>query len=670
MSDNHYLWLNAKPVMILKLKYLFALAAAAMMIACDPENNVEPGGGGGTEDHTRPVYTVKLADLHNPTIQRKWEKGDKIAVFNTAGMEEYVFEGEDGSLSGIIKATGNGGPSGDPLEKVLAVYPSASALSLDAEGRIRVSFDETSLIGHETQTSIWVASADPSSGVLEFKCITAYLEIPIYGRGEISTVRLMSPDKIKGPAKVNLSEGKPLVEMIHKTVEEGDRTPEPFTLKAATGQYLPVEGEAENARKILVPLPATQYKSGLTFEVDGLAGRASGVVKSLSSLNADGLTSIDPIEVEFIKLPPDTSPVPFTDEGIKGFCMAYYDLDRDGVFTFAEAKTVPWFGFDHDDDMGTPFRHLVKSVDDLQYFPESRSLGLKDTPIPSLCLRNNPRMEDVSVKGTPNLKVIDLKGAPNIFILHLEDCGLASLDVSFLPLLSSLNCRHNELKELDLSATPALLYIDCRDNHISSLDVSDKSLLEDLYCNNNQITRLDLRDKPYLKQVWCSNNELTSLDLGVSPKLYDLVCGNNHLTSLDVTGLPELQELYCYNNKLKELDLSKNPKLERLDCQNIQISSLDLSALPELKELNCASNALTSLDLSKTQKLKEVWCGNNLLSSLDISTLSELEYIDCGESQLERLNLGQNDNLKELNCTYNKLTSLDLSVTSKLERLF
>ena len=631
--------------MILKLKYLFALAAAAMMIACDPENNVEPGGGGGTEDPTRPVYTVKLADLHNPTIQRKWEKGDKIAVFNTAGMEEYVFEGEDGSLSGTIKATGNGGPSGDPLEKVLAVYPSTSALSLDTEGRIRVSFDETSLIGHETQTSIWVASADPSSGVLEFKCITSYLEIPVYGKGDISTIQFMSPEKITGPATVTLSGNVPECEMVYKTQDEYFSS-WTMTLSAPAGQSLNVENEPESARKILVPLPAIQYRTGLTFEINGTFGKACGMIKSLSSLNSNELLTVEPVAVEFFKEYPETTPVPLTDDGFKAYCLDVYDRNMDGVFTFGEAETVPVFDFW--DGTGVPYRDKVKSIDDLQYFPNVFILEMKDMNIKSLKFRNNPGLGQLCAINMPNLESIDFRGAPYIGILILQECGLSSLDVSSLPLLYNLYCSNNELKELDLTSTGRLTNLGCGYNQLTSLDVRNKPLLEELYFQCNHIKEIDLSENPNLTKLDCSANEITKLDFSHNPKLYDLSCGGNPLTSLDLSSLPELDYLYCHNSKLESLDLSGNAKLTGL---------------------NCASNALTSLDLSKTQKLKEVWCGNNLLSSLDISTLSELEYIDCRESQLERLNLGQNDNLKELICENNKLSSLDLNKSPKLERL-
>lgn len=655
--------------MTLRLRYLFALASAAMMVACDPENNVEPGGGGGTEDPTRPVYTAKLTDLHNPTIQRKWEKGDKIAVFNTAGMEEYVFEGEDGSLSGTIKATGNGGPSGDPLEKVLAVYPASAAQYIDAEGSIRIRFDDSALIGHETEASIWVASADPSSSTLEFKCITAYLEIPIYGKGEISRIRLISSQKIAGPATVSFSGSVPQVVMVTKAGDDYYEA-STLTLSATAGQSPSVGNDAENAWKIIVPLPVAQYLSGISFVVEGILGNAYGSIKSLSSLNAEGLTSIDPIAVEFIKLPPDTTPVPFTDEGIKAFCLAYRDTNSDGVITIAEAKSSTFFVFSADEILGAPYRSQVKSLDDLQYFTGVKKLQLIDTEIPSLRLRNNPNLEEVSIRIAPNLISADFKGAPNLIDLELEECGLSSLDVSMLPALYRLYCRQNDLTELDLSANSGLRFINCSSNHLSSLDVSNMPMLERLGCSNNEIKTLKLSNHPKLRELWCSNNMLNSLDLSRFPELKELGCTNNRLKELDLSQNPKLERLECGGNQLSNLDVSSLPELDYLYCHNSKLESLDLSGNAKLTGLNCASNALTSLDLSKTQKLKEVWCGNNQLSSLDISTLSELEYIDCRESQLERLNMGQNDNLKELICNNNKLTSLDLSKTFKLERLF
>jgi Leucine-rich repeat (LRR) protein len=149
-------------------------------------------------------------------------------------------------------------------------------------------------------------------------------------------------------------------------------------------------------------------------------------------------------------------------------------------------------------------------------------------------------------------------------------------DIELLPLVSvawvkglvieTIDCSYCRLTELDLSAVPLLTSLSCGDNQLTELELSAVPLLTLLYCGDNQLTELDLSTVPILAKLVCHTNQLTELDLWAVPLLTELYCFTNELTELDLSDVPLLTVLYCSSNQLTELELSAVPLLTKLDC--------------------------------------------------------------------------------------------------------
>lgn len=150
----------------------------------------------------------------------------------------------------------------------------------------------------------------------------------------------------------------------------------------------------------------------------------------------------------------------------------------------------------------------------------------------------------------------------------------------------------------------AVTAMDCRQCNISDLQgIEYFTKLEWLNCCDNQLTSLDLSWNPELTYLDCDRNFLVSLNLTQNAKLETLLCFENQLSNLDLSGNPELIWLNCESNQLSDLNLSQNPKLKELHCAVNNLTSLELSQNVELGQFSCYRNHLTSLDLNSQSKL-------------------------------------------------------------------
>lgn len=662
-------------------KGLLAVLAVSLLLSCTPGNKESDK----TIAADRPVFSAALSATADPALQRFWASGDKVAVFNTSVAEEYVFEGTPGSLTGTLKSTGSKSPSGEAFSTVYAVYPYGSAVSVDAEGCLRVKFPNLVAIGNEVSASVWVAVGKPSDGTLHFQCVTTYMDIPLYGEGDVRSITVTSLESIKGMGKVAFTEQGPTVSMPEMDVNR----PEDFSiiLSVPQGNKLDFGNTPEEAAIVRLPLPATAFTMGMSLTAEGNDGKAFGTLKPASAHVAGSGYRSEPVWLDFVPVLSDQSAVPFKDEAVKAYLMEKYDFNKDGVITFEEARLI--IDFNMRNGEGAKYKSKIKSGDDFQYLSNLFNIELEGTGLSSLAFRNNPGLGQLIVRGNPKLESIDFHGAPYLGILWAQECNFGTLDVSALPFLCNLYCSGNSLKELDLSTNGRLMNLDCGNNQLTELDLSHNPLLEELYCSNNQLTSLDLRDKP-LRVLHCSNNRITQLDMSQLPKLENLICSSNPLTSLDVskntkltslssgwtgleqldvTALPELQELECQFSSLASLDVSGNGKLTSLDCSDNRITSLELRNLDQLVTLRCGSNQLKALDVSGNPKLKVLSCGSNAIAKLDVSGCTELTEFFCGRNEIESLDVSGLPGLKYFDCYSNKLTSLDVSRNPLLESL-
>jgi hypothetical protein len=153
---------------------------------------------------------------------------------------------------------------------------------------------------------------------------------------------------------------------------------------------------------------------------------------------------------------------------------------------------------------------------------------------------------------------------PKLLSLKCEVMGLASLDLTAVPLLTELDCSDNRLSDLGLSAVSLLTELDCSDNRLSELDLSTVPLLIELDCSNNRLSELDLFAVPLLTKLECSDNPLSELDLSAVPLLTALDCSGNRLSELDLSAVPLLTKLWCPYNQITDLDIRPLKHLETL----------------------------------------------------------------------------------------------------------
>jgi hypothetical protein len=304
------------------------------------------------------------------------------------------------------------------------------------------------------------------------------------------------------------------------------------------------------------------------------------------------------------------------------------------------------------------------------------------------------------------------------------NCGLTSIDVSYLPNLSILGFVQNNVTSVNLSNNPQLTELWCRDNQLTALNVSGNPLLTHLSAFGNQIGSLDVSGNPLLHYLEIQDNNLSSLNIANGNNqnftFYNFF-GNPSLTCIQVddaawstanmsappgavfsndcsalpcvvnipdaifkaalVGNPAINtngdgEIQCseaasFNGQMNVwgIELSDLTGLEAftaltgLNIGNTFVPSFDISANTALTYLDCSGNDFGgSLSFSAANAgLQELWVNFNQLTSLDVSALTQLQVLICEYNSLSSIDVSNNPNLRELQCRDNSITSLDFS---------
>ena len=290
--------------------------------------------------------------------------------------------------------------------------------------------------------------------------------------------------------------------------------------------------------------------------------------------------------------------------------------------------------------------------------------------------------------------------------------------------LSWLNCHTNSLISLDLSQNTVLSSFDCRNNQITCLNLKngnsgnlDAFFIEnfDMAVLNNPLSCVEVDDPneniPCLGSSVCTWNTITSTltfstncnysagcfpSVSNSARTYvpddnfeayleannmgDGISGNDsvftsnisgvislNVDSLNISSLTGLEDftnlavLSCRYNSLTSLDISQNTNLYKLNCRYNQISALDVTQNTALKMLNCNDNSLTALDVSQNTALINLGLEDNQLTTIDVSNNSALKYFICGDNQLTSLDVSNNTALEYLAFHANQISSIDVS---------
>lgn len=190
---------------------------------------------------------------------------------------------------------------------------------------------------------------------------------------------------------------------------------------------------------------------------------------------------------------------------------------------------------------------------------------------------------------------IEVSEAVNVKSLHVSNSSIASLE--------------------GISNFSAINTLDCSGNSIASLDVSLLSNLTSLNCNNNQMTSL-LLNTVYIPNtphyvLFCSFNQLTSLNLGTM-NIDRLSCDNNLLTNVLASQILGLTEGYFENNQLASLNINNVPAINRLDISNNPITTFTYPPTV-MNYFYCHDTPITAIDFSNaTHGFKNIFIYNNL----------------------------------------------------------
>ena len=275
----------------------------------------------------------------------------------------------------------------------------------------------------------------------------------------------------------------------------------------------------------------------------------------------------------------------------------------------------------------------ISSVDDIQNFPNVRTLFCNNNVITSIDLSNhkgigglhcyNNRIESLNVSNT------------NIHTLNCYENYIANLDISNCYNLYNINCDYNNIQSLDLTNCAQLQFLSLRNNPITSLTLSRCTNLAALSVGKDGITipKLDLSGLAKLQTIICMG-EVSSLIIGPEHSALTSLGFSTDKSTFDCSFCDNLSLLGCSDSpNLSILHLPKNIKILYISRCNFQ--QLDLSNCLYLEELECASNKIQELDLSNCPYLKKVNVLDNPIKTIWLKEGQNVEIVKNSNSDIE-----------------------------------
>ena len=285
----------------------------------------------------------------------------------------------------------------------------------------------------------------------------------------------------------------------------------------------------------------------------------------------------------------------FPDKGFRKYISENIDLNKDGVLSKTEIKSVKTIYLGSASEVGG---YICKNLTGINIFTELQTLECSCNKLTTLDVRKNTKL----VK------------------LGCDVNKLTKLDVSKNSKLEYLSCRDNKLTKLDVSRNSKLKYLDCYDNKLTDLNISKNQNLIVLNCLSNKLSKLDVTKNKKLSLLKCRDNKLTKLDVTKNTRLIELDCSRNNLKQLNLRYNEWLSNLLCSYNKLTSLDTSYNKSLRNVDCYHNKLTKLDFSASPLCDRIDCSSNKLTEVIIAEGVKKTSVYYDQEIDRSIKIKS--------------------------------------------------
>lgn len=185
-------------------------------------------------------------------------------------------------------------------------------------------------------------------------------------------------------------------------------------------------------------------------------------------------------------------------------------------------------------------------------------------------------LETLTLEGNPALASIDISALTNLTTLNVKDTGLLFLDVSNNISLINLDVGGLTISSIDLSPLTSLISLSADNTTFANIDISNNLLLEIFSASDAGLFDINLNNNAALTELNLSDNSLVNIDVTDNVNLQILNVSSNSLETLDIVQNANLTSIFASNNNLElafmangnnavitgeNFDLTNNPNL-------------------------------------------------------------------------------------------------------------
>ena len=311
-----------------------------------------------------------------------------------------------------------------------------------------------------------------------------------------------------------------------------------------------------------------------------------------------------------------------------------------------------------------------------------------------------------------NLTSVDLSNNTTLQTLYLDDNPLASVDISALTNLTSLNIGYNTtMSSLDVSNNVLLETLWLTGNtNMSTIDVSNNTALKLMHlARTRNFLSIDLKNNPNLISFYAFDSDVESVDLrngnntsisafsaydapitclGVDDVAYSVAnwtstdnssafaehCNDTYVPDDNFEAFLEANGMgngFANDNYVATANISSVTTLSIINQNGIA----DFTGIEDFQSLETflvtgGTHTFTSVNLTSNTNLRLLFvAGAVTLSTLTVDNLTNLYHINAGGTNISSLNVSTNTALEDLLLSGTPIASLDLSNNSALKKL-
>ena len=201
--------------------------------------------------------------------QLLWDEDDRISVFDrTDANTQFRFTGSTGDALGEFEQVGEASGTGNPVNRVYAVYPYAASNTVLESGKLSIVYPKEQYYRRNSfggGANVMVSATENDR--LQFWNACGYLCLTLYGKGvSVSSVTLRGNDGeiLAGRGTVDMTSGIPSVSMEGADKEITLICDEPVQLEGTSSQY--------TNHQFWLTLPPVSFRKGFTVTVRDASG--------------------------------------------------------------------------------------------------------------------------------------------------------------------------------------------------------------------------------------------------------------------------------------------------------------------------------------------------------------------------------------------------------------